>query len=195
MTDSNSNRDIIPSEIRDVFAKATCLHTRFDIESAIEHMAIGISYAVSHKNPVFICVMIGGMVPMGNLLPHLDFPLEVDYIDARRYNSGTVGKEIKFHVKPTTELKGRTVVIVDDILDGGITLATCIDYCKEQGADEILTAVLVDKERHKREEGGVESADFVALTVPDYYIFGYGLDYKEYLRNVPGIYKVAPEHQ
>lgn len=184
----------IPNEIREVFSKATCLHTKFDIECALEHMATSVSYAVSHKNPVFICVMIGGMVTMGNLLTHLDFPLEVDYIDARRYNSGLVGKEIKFHVEPTTDLKDRTVVIVDDILDGGVTLAHCIDYCKKQGAGEILTAVLVDKLRDKRDPEGVEQADFVALTVPDDYIFGYGLDYKEYLRNAPGIYKVAEEH-
>jgi len=190
-----SEEQHIPTEIREVFAKATCLHTKFDIECALEHMATGISYSVSHKNPVFICVMIGGMVTMGNLLTHLDFPLEVDYIDARRYDSGIEAKEIKFHVEPTTNLEGRTVVIVDDILDGGITLAHCVDYCKSQGAGEILTAVLVDKMREKRDEGGIENADFVALTVPNQYIFGYGLDYKEYLRNAPGIYKVAPEHQ
>jgi hypoxanthine phosphoribosyltransferase len=185
----------IPSEIRDVFAKATCLHTKFDIECALEHMATSISYSVSHKNPVFICVMIGGMVTMGNLLTHLDFPLEVDYIDARRYDSGLVGKDIQFRVQPTTTLKDRTVVIVDDILDGGVTLAHCIDYCKSKGAREILTAVLVDKVRESREKNGVEKADFVALKVPNDYVFGYGLDYKEYLRNAPGIYKVAPEHQ
>ena len=88
----------------------------------------------------------------------------------------------------------RTVVIVDDILDGGITLASIVDYVKEQKAEEVLTAVLVDK-HHKRVENGLKNADIVGLKMDDHFIFGYGMDYNEYLRNAPGIFMVAPEHE
>lgn len=183
-----------PQTIREVFRKSTCLYTKHQVEAALDKMSTEISYALADSNPVFLCVVVGGMIPMGNLLPRLDFPLEVDYVHATRYESGTEGREIQWKAAPTRSIKDRVIVVVDDILDGGVTLAKVVDYCKEQGAKAVHTAVLVDKIR-QREEGGHEHADFVGLTVDNYYVFGYGLDYKEYLRNAPGIYAVADEHQ
>ena len=97
-------------------------------------------------------------------------------------------------VKPSLNLNGRTVLIVDDILDGGVTLACIVEEVKLMGVKDVLTAVLVDK-HHKRLENGLKHADFVGLEVDDHYIFGYGMDYNEYLRNAPGIFVVAPEHE
>jgi hypoxanthine phosphoribosyltransferase len=184
----------IPEKIKEVYAKSTCIYTSNEVEAAIDRMAINIHKAVHDKNPIILCVMIGGMVPTGNLLPRLDFPLEVDYVHATRYRSGLRGGELTWLVKPRTDLSGRTVVIVDDILDGGVTLKGIVDYVQQQNAKEVLTAVLVDK-HHKRVENGLQDADFVGLTIDDHYIFGYGMDYHEYLRNAPGIYMVAPEHE
>ena len=76
---------------------------------------------------MIICVMIGGLVPLGNLLHRLDFPLEVDYVHATRYRGDITGGDIHWKVRPSTNLAGRTVLVVDDILDGGITLAAIID--------------------------------------------------------------------
>lgn len=183
-----------PHYIRDVFKKSTCLYTKHQVEAALDKMSTEISYALADADPVFLCVVVGGMIPMGNLLPRLDFPLEVDYVHATRYESGTEGREIHWKAGPTRSVKDRVVVVVDDILDGGVTLTKVVDYCKEQGAKAVHTAVLVDKIR-VREPGGHEKADFCGLTVDDHYVFGYGLDYKEYLRNAPGIYAVADEHK
>ena len=97
-------------------------------------------------------------------------------------------------VRPSLNLSGRTVLIVDDILDGGVTLAAIVAEVKSMGALDVQTAVLVDK-YHKRVENGLKHADFVGLEVEDHYIFGYGMDYNEYLRNAPGIFVVAPEHE
>lgn len=185
---------LLPEDIREVFAKASCLYTKNEIESALDKMATEISYRISHANPIFLCVVVGGIVPLGNLLPRLDFPLEVDYVHATRYNSTTVGKELKWLVKPRCDMRDRTVVVVDDILDGGVTLTAILDYCKEQGAKNLYSAVLVDK-KDARLEGGLPKADFTGLTVENHYVFGYGMDYKGYLRNAPGIYVVAPEHE
>lgn len=184
----------IPQHIRSVYAKATCLHTKQEIEAELDRMALEIHATLQDLNPLLLCVMVGGLVLTGNLLPRLDFPLELDYVHATRYNSGTRGGELTWKAKPNAQLKGRTVLIIDDILDGGITLAEIVAYCHEQGATDVQTAVLLDK-REARLPKGLPMANFTGLVIPDGYVFGYGMDYQEYLRNAPGIYVVAPEHQ
>lgn len=185
---------MMPDKIKEVLEKATCLFTTEEIESALDKMAADIQNQLHDKNPVILCVMIGGLVPMGNLLPRLDFPLEVDYVHATRYRGEMNGGEIIWKVRPSAELTGRTVLVVDDILDGGVTLAAIIKEVENLGAEKVYSAVLVDK-HHKRVENGLQQADFVGLKIDDHYIFGYGMDYKEYLRNAKGIYIVAPEHK
>lgn len=184
----------MPGKISAVYEQSTCLFTTKEVEAALDRMAIMIHAQLHHKNPVIMCVMIGGLVPMGNLLPRLDFSLEVDYVHATRYNSGIRGGELTWKVKPSVNLTGRTVLVVDDILDGGVTLAAILSEVKVMGASEVYSAVLVDK-HHNRDENGLKKADFVGLEVDDHYIFGYGMDYNEYLRNAPGIFVVAPEHE
>jgi len=184
----------IPHKIESVYKKSTCLYTTKEVEAALDRMAINIHQQLADKNPIIMCVMIGGLVPMGNLLPRLDFPLEVDYVHATRYRGEISGGELHWKVKPSHEIRGRTVLVVDDILDGGLTLAAILAEVKAMGASEVYSAVLVDK-HHKRVENGLKNADFVGLQVDDHYIFGYGMDYNEYLRNAPGIFVVAPEHE
>ncbi len=183
----------IPSKIQDVYKKSTRLFTTEEVEAALDRMAIDIHQTLHDQNPVLLCVMIGGLVPMGNLLPRLDFPLELDYVHATRYRGEITGGELHWKVRPSVNLANRTVLIVDDILDGGITLAAIVEEVKSMGATTVLTAVLVDKYQ-KRVENGLKNADFVGLQIEDHYIFGYGMDYNEYLRNAPGIFVVAPEH-
>lgn len=183
----------IPNKINNVYEKSSQLFTTQEVEAALDRMAIDIHHALHDKNPIVVCVMIGGLVPMGNLLPRLDFPLEVDYVHATRYRGEISGGELHWKVRPSSDLTGRTVLVVDDILDGGITLAAILAEMKTLGAKEVYSAVLVDK-HHKRVEHGLSHADFVGLQVEDHYIFGYGMDYNEYLRNAPGIFVVAPEH-
>lgn len=185
---------ILPEHIRDVFSKSTCLYSKSQVDAALDKMATEISYKLAHANPIFLCVVVGGIVPLGNLLPRLDFPLEVDYVHATRYQKATVGRELVWKAKPECDMKGRTIVVVDDILDGGVTLASIVEYCKQQQAAEVFTAVLVDK-YNARLPQGVKNADFCGLQVENHYVFGYGMDYKGYLRNAPGIYMVAPEHE
>ena len=182
----------IPKNILEVYQRSTCLYTTKEIDQALEKMAAEIHTNLQDSNPLVLCVMIGGLIPLGNLLPRLEFPLEVDYVHATRYRGEIAGGELHWKVKPSADIQNRTVLVVDDILDGGVTLAAIIDYCHQQGAKEVYSAVLVDK-HHKRVENGLKDADFVGLTVDDHYVFGYGMDYHEYLRNAPGIFKVAAE--
>jgi len=185
--------DPFPNHIREVFFKAKCLYAKADVERAFDQIAVGINEKLANSNPIFLCVVVGGIVPLGNLLPRLDFPLEVDYIHATRYEEGLEGREVKWVAKPRCSLKNRTVVLVDDILDRGVTLAEIIHYCESQSPEKVYSTVLVDKQNARLPEG-LQQADFCGLTVENHYVFGYGMDYKGYLRNAPGIYMVAAEH-
>lgn len=184
----------LPKKIHEVYAKATCLHSKEQVELALDRLAQDISADLSTTNPIFLCVVIGGLIPLGNLLTRLDFPLEIDYVHVTRYQNDIVGKNVTWKAKPSLSLEGRTVVIVDDILDGGLTLKTIVDYCNQQKAKQVYTVVLVDKLNARLPEG-IQKADFCGLTVENHYVFGYGLDYKSYLRNAPGIFRVAAEHE
>lgn len=153
-------------------------------------MAQAINKRLHDSNPLCLCVMTGGIIPTGQLLPRLDFPLELDYIHLNRYRGDVRGDTIHWLRKPAAHaLEGRVILLIDDILDEGLTLSSAIAYCREQGARETYVAVLADKQR-ERGAGGLEKADFTGLTIPNRYVFGYGLDYRSYWRNAPGVYAV-----
>lgn len=196
--ETGNNMELIKTEIngkiKNVFEKADCLHNLDTIELALDRMASSITEQLREANPLILCVMVGALIPTGHLLTRLNFPLEVDYIHATRYRDQTRGGDLHWLVEPRQSLKDRTVLVVDDILDGGITLAAIIDYCQQAGAKKVMTAVMVNKIR-ERELGGDFIPDFVGLETEDRYLFGFGLDYKGYLRNAPGIYAVAKEHE
>ena len=185
---------MLPQNIKDVYQRATCVYSREEVELALDNMAKEIHQVIADDNPVLLCVMIGGLVPMGSLLLRLDFPLELHYVHATRFHSKTKGGSLEWKASPSFNLQGRTVLIVADSLDSGLTISAIIDYCREQGAVKVLTAVLVDKECN-RAPGGLKKADFCGLKVENHYIFGYGMDYKEYLRNAPGIFIVHPSDE
>lgn len=173
------------NEIAQVSAAADCLYTESEVEAAIDNMAEKINLFLKEKNPIILCVMNGGVVISGKLLTRLTFPFTFDAINASRYLNNTSGGEVQWIQKPQLDLNNRTVLIIDDILDEGLTLETIITYCKNQGATSIFSAVLVDKIlNHKKPV----SADFIGLEIEDRYLFGYGMDYKGYLRNSSGIY-------
>lgn len=167
--------------------EADCLYTKQDVIKAVQTMAQDITGVMSEMNPVVLAVMNGGLIPMGLLAPELDFPMHIDYIHATRYRNKTQGGELQWLAPPKISLQQRNILLVDDIHDEGITLHEITNYCLNQGAKSVYSAVLVNK-RHQRKND--TSADFVALEVPDRYVFGFGMDYKGLLRNAAGIYAV-----
>lgn len=181
-------------KIEGVLKRAECLYSQEEVNEALDKMASQITAKLKDKNPLIITVMTGALILVGHLVTRLHFPLEIDYIHVTRYQGTTRGGDLHWLVEPRQSLKDRTVLIVDDIMDGGLTLAALIDYCKQAKAKDIHTAVMVSKNR-KREPGVNFEPEFVGLTTKDKYLFGFGLDYHEYLRNVPGIYAVADEDQ
>jgi len=179
----------LAEELARVRANARCLADVATIERAMDRMAIEITEKLSQTNPLLLTVMTGGLVPLAMLLRRLDFPLQVDYAHLTRYGMRTTGGELRWVRRPGENVRGRTVLIVDDLLDHGITLQAIAETCRDQGAAEVMTAVLVTKQVSER--AGLEATDFSGLTLPDLYLFGYGMDYKTYLRNAPGIFAVG----
>jgi hypoxanthine phosphoribosyltransferase len=182
----------LSKKFSEIHEKSTCIYSKQEIEAALDRMAQEMSVRLGGSDPIFLCILLGGIVPLGNLLPRLDFQLEINYLHVSSYGLKNKVGDLHWKAEPTVDLSGRTVVVIDDILDTGTTLRTAVDYCKKKGAKEVYTAVLLDK-RKPRNPGGVEEADFKALTIDDRFVYGYGLDYSEYLRNAPGIYVVPTE--
>ena len=173
-------------EIKTVETQAICLHDGEAVLKALDQMATAINQTLHDQNPLVLCVINGGIIATGQLLPRLTFPLTLDSIHASRYRNQTSGSdEIHWLFTPTTPLTDRTVLVVDDILDQGITLAAIIDWCQQQGAAKVYSAVLVEKQLAIAKP---VSADFVGLETADHYLFGSGMDYKAYLRNANGIF-------
>ena len=180
---------ISPQQAAAALAHADCLYSAQDVESALDRMADALTRDLHDQNPLVLCVMNGGLVVTGRLLPRLAFPLQVDYLHATRYRGALLGRELEWLHKPLIPLQGRAVLLVDDILDEGITLAAIQAWCQAQGALRVWSAVLVQK-HHDRPKASVK-VDFVGLATGDRYVFGYGMDYHEYLRNAAGIYALA----
>lgn len=172
-----------------VLERAELLYDHAAVQRALDDMASKINEHFAGEVVLYLPVLQGGLIPAGMLAPRLTVSLEQDYVHATRYRGDTTGRELIWRSKPMVPLAGRRVLVVDDILDEGLTLRAILDWCRKQGAQSVASAVLVEK-AHERREPGV-AADFVGLQVPDRYVFGCGLDYRERFRNLPGIYAVA----
>ncbi|HXE95634.1 MAG TPA: hypoxanthine-guanine phosphoribosyltransferase [Dongiaceae bacterium] len=172
-----------------VLAECDLLVCESDVAAAIARVAAEMTAELKGTNPVLICCMNGGLAFAGQLLTKLVFPLQVDYVHATRYGQEINGEALDWKVRPQIDLHGRTVVLLDDILDEGVTLAAIAEYCRHQGAVKIMMAVLVEKLHLRKVTPGMR-ADFTGIEVGDRFLLGYGLDYKGYWRNAPGIYAV-----
>jgi len=176
--------------IKEVKKSAKCLHNGKAVSKAFDKMATEITAVMEDKNPLVISLMNGGLISSGQLLLRLDFILQVDFIHASRYREQTAGgTRLNWLVKPHQLLKDRHVLLIDDILDEGMTLYEVVQFCKREGATQVYTAVLADK-KHDRRTPPDFKADFTGLEIEDHYVFGCGMDYRGYLRNVNGIYAV-----
>ena len=177
------------SELQRIYQEAECLLDWSQIQHGLKELAIEITGDYQQKMPVLLCVMNGGLVFSGQLLPLLSFPLEVAYCHATRYRGKESGSDLEWKVAPSTPLKDRHVLILDDILDEGHTLLALIDACHQQGAASVASSVLLDKQHNRKATPGLV-ADYCKLTIPDRYVFGCGMDYRGYWRNAAGIFAV-----
>ena len=173
--------------IKKIESESDCLTDSKQLNDALNTLAKNISADLEDKNPLILCVMTGGIIPTGHLVTRLSFPLQLDYIHATRYRGETSGGELHWIQEPTISLQDRNVLIIDDIYDEGITLLEITKYCEEKGASKVSSVVLVNK-LHNRKANF--KPDYIGLEIEDRYLFGFGMDYKNYLRNINAIHAV-----
>lgn len=188
-----SAQQALHEEAGQVLVQAELIYSAAQLEQALQQLAQQINAQLtphSEQQPVLLMpVMNGGLVLCGQLMTRLTFPLQVDYLHATRYRDKTHGSDLHWKASPQQSLQGRTLLVVDDILDEGYTLQAVLEYCRAQGAAQAYSVVLVEK-NHPRARADIK-ADFTGLMVEDRYVFGFGMDYKGYHRNLNGIYAVA----
>jgi hypoxanthine phosphoribosyltransferase len=170
-----------------VLREAELVCSEEEVDRAVERVAAEITARLADANPLVLSVMGGAVVFTGQLLPLLHFPLELDYLHVTRYDGKTRGSEVRWKAGPRTDIRSRTLLVVDDILDEGDTLAAVRDRLLAEGAAAFFSAVFADKDIGRPKP---IRADFVGVRVPDRYVFGFGMDINEYWRNLPAIYAV-----
>lgn len=174
-------------EAQRIFDEADLVVPEEAAATAVRRVAGEIAAAMRDAHPLVLSVMGGAVIFTGQLLPLLDFPLEFDYLHVTRYGDTTTGGELSWIVAPRAAIAGRTVLVVDDILDEGITLAAVKRRLLEQGAKDCRIAVFADKELGRDKP---VTADFIGVRLPNRYVFGFGMDVKGAWRNLPAVYAV-----
>ena len=176
-------------DLKTVLSKAELIYNAEQVADAIDVIAEKLNQRLKDAQPLILCVMNGGLVFTGHLVTRLNCFPQIDYLHATRYRDQTSGTTLDWRAYPNSDLKNRTIVILDDILDEGITLKAIVEYCHDQGAKEVLTAVLIQKIHDRCVEGLI--SDYVGLEVADKYVFGFGMDYQSQLRHLNGIYALS----
>jgi hypoxanthine phosphoribosyltransferase len=177
-------------EAQRLLEDAELLFSAETVDAAVRRMAERIQAELNGEFPVVLSVMGGAAVFTGRLLPLLAFPLEFGAVEVTRYNNDIQGRDITWRLPPRDNVRGRTVLVVDDILDEGITLAAIRAKLLEMGAARVFAAVFADKDIGRAKPA---HADFVGVTVPNRYVFGFGMDAYGLWRNLPAIYALKEQ--
>jgi hypoxanthine phosphoribosyltransferase len=184
-------QDFHYNRARALLANAEEIVSADQVQAAVRHVADVLNQRFDNDEasdfPLVLGVMCGAVVFTGNLLPKLSFPLEFDYIHVTRYGDLDRGGEVVWKVIPRQDVTGRTIIIVDDILDEGETLAHVKQRLLDMGAAEVILAVFADKDLGKVKP---VQADIVGLTVPNQFVVGFGMDAHGYWRNLPGLWVI-----
>lgn len=172
-------------QAQDALREAELIYSAVEVQAALVRVAQEVNAAMSNTHPLLLSVMGGAVVFTGQLLPLLTFPLDFDYVHVSRYGGGPQGGEVRWRVEPRENVAGRVVLVVDDILDEGETMAVIRQRVLELGASAFYAAVFADKMNGKAKP---ISANFVGLNLPNRFVFGYGMDIHGAWRNLPAIY-------
>jgi len=167
------------------------LFTPEEIKDTVERLAREISRDYHNKNPLFLGILKGSFIFMADLIRNLDMPLEVDFVALSSYGQGreSSGKVNVVH-DLRTPLKGRDILIIEDIVDTGITLSFLLEHLWCEKPVSIKICALFDKPSRRQIPMWI---DYLGLTVPDVFVVGYGLDYDEKFRNLPGLHYLKEE--
>src|SRR3989338_3409278 len=174
-------------QVREVLRDADLICSAEQVQAALQRVAQQINAALADKHQLVLSVMDGAVVFSGQLLPLLDFPLDFDYVHVSRYGNARQGGAMHWKVEPRENVRGRVVLVLDDILDEGRTLDELRKRVMELGASKFYSAVLADKQHGRKKP---IHADFVGIELPNRFVFGYCMDIEGAWRNLPAIYAV-----
>ncbi len=172
---------------RTLLEAADLIRPAAEVQAAVQRVAHAINAALADQYPLVLSVMGGAVVFTGQLLPMLDFPLDFDYLHVSRYGHEKQGGKLHWKVAPRENVRGRVVLVLDDILDEGETLLAIKLRVMELGATKFYSAVFADKMIGKAKP---IRADFVGMELPNRFVFGYGMDVNGAWRNLPAIYAI-----
>jgi len=172
-------------EAHSILARAEMIRSADEVQAAVRRVAHAINTTLADQHPLVLSVMGGAVVFTGQLLPMLDFPLEFDFLHVSRYGSAKLGGELQWRVAPRENVKGKVVLVLDDILDEGETMHAIKQRVLELGASKFYCAVFTDKILDKEKP---IRADFIGMELPNRFVFGYGMDIHGAWRNLPAIY-------
>ena len=178
---------------RALLAHSELVVSEAEVQAAVEKVATQLNRRFDNEEeqnfPLVLSVMGGAVIFTGQLLPRLTFPLEFDYIHVTRYGREDKGGTVESKVEPRAELLGRTVVVLDDILDEGETLAHVKNRLLAMGAKEVILAIFADKDIGKTKP---VTPDYVGVILPNRFVVGFGMDAYGYWRNLPAIWAIKP---
>jgi hypoxanthine phosphoribosyltransferase len=181
-----------PDKARRILETADLVCSAATVSETVTRLAQEITDRLADSFPLVLCVMRGGVIFTGQLLPQLRFPLELDYVEVTRYGVSTRGGELSWRMAPGPAVTGRTVLVLDDILDEGNTLAAIREKLVAMGAGRVLIAVLAEKDTGQAKP---VKADFTGVRLPNRYVFGCGMDVKGAWRNLPEIYALKEDKE
>lgn len=167
------------------------LFNRQEIEATVSRLAAEISRDYRHKTPLLIGILKGSFMFMADLIRYLDFPLEVDFIGLSSYGRGKqTSGQVKVVQPLRSAIKGRNVLVTEDIIDTGLTTAFLLDYLRQEKPASLKLCALTDKPSRRQVPVPI---DYLGFTVPDKFLVGYGLDFNEKFRNLPDICVIEGE--
>ncbi|HEX2529972.1 MAG TPA: hypoxanthine-guanine phosphoribosyltransferase [Burkholderiaceae bacterium] len=183
------------AQARALLANAELIFDEEAVQAAVDKVARQLNGRFDRPDcnafPLVLSVMGGAVVFSGQLLTRLNFPLEFDYIHVTRYGSRDRGGKIEWKVEPRADVRGRTIIVLDDILDEGETLAHVKERLLQMGASEVVLAVFADKDIGRSKP---VAPDYVGLVLPNKFVVGYGMDAYGYWRNLPAIWAIPAGH-
>jgi hypoxanthine phosphoribosyltransferase len=164
---------------------AEVLFTKEQIREKVEELGKIISREYKGLNPLCVCVLKGAVPFMADLIREIDIPIEMDFMDVSSYGNSTRSSGVVRIIKDLeTSVEGRHVLIVEDIIDSGLTLSYLVEMLKARNAASVKIITMLDKPERRKVD---LSPDYCGYTIPDAFVVGYGLDYAEKYRNLPYI--------